>query len=98
VNAIRREVREAIESVVREQLRGVRIDAVHVTPDVDQDGERLLRVKVVFDSKARGLDPRKTSGLVRHMRPRIAELGEQAFPILSFISKAEYRAAKSEAA
>lgn len=94
---INREVRDAIEAVVRERLRDVDIHAIHITPDVDDDGDRLLRVKVVFDA-ARPVDARKTSGLVRHIRPRIAELGEEAFPILSFISKAEYRNAKAEAA
>lgn len=96
VAGVSREVRKAIEAVVRERFAGTEIDAVEVKADVDEDGERVLLVKVVHGAKS--LDARKASGLLRHMRPKIADLGEDAFPILSFISKAEPRKAKAEAA
>ena len=33
----------------------------------------------------------RTSGLIRHLRPKLAEVGTEAFPVISFIAKSELR-------
>lgn len=85
-----------IAKVVRETLaadfNNVTITDVFVEEEVDADGDPLLRVEVIFEGTPKDLDAKKLSGAVRHIRPKLAEIGESAFPLLSFISKGEFDA------
>jgi hypothetical protein len=81
---------ESIKKIVTETLRAqfnrIKILDVQVHEDVDLDGDEVLRIDVVFEGH---LDPRKLSGVIRYLRPKLDEVHESAFPLLSFISSAE---------
>ena len=81
--------KEIVQTVLKEIFGDAWIADVHVVPDYDKDGDEILRVKVVFDDTAEPFDARKAVSVVRHMRPRLAEIGEQAFPIISYVSSDE---------
>lgn len=78
----------AIEKVVRTQFADAEINAVHVTEDLDYDGDPILRVVVVFETSV-GPDLVKASGLARHIWPAIENSNSDAFPVISFRSKAD---------
>jgi hypothetical protein len=82
----------ALEKVVRdllvERFGDAVIGRVSVKPDIDSDGDRVLRVMVVIDSGG-ALDRKKLVGLVRHLRSRLTEENAYEFPLVSFVSKAE---------
>ena len=78
----------AIEKVVRTQFADAEINAVYVTEDSDYDGDPILRVVVVFETSA-GPDLAKASGLARHIWPAIEDNNSDAFPVISFRSKAD---------
>lgn len=92
------ELKAIVEAVLRERFDDVTIESMELERDIDQDGDEILRVNVIFDGKKKRLDSRKTSGLLRHLRPKIAEIGEYAFPVVSFISKSDYGKQKTAAA
>ena len=93
-----KKIETIVRSVLESRFGDVDIDSVIVEPDVDEDGEDILRVKVVLGGRFKQLDPEKSSSIIRHLRPKIAEIGEYAFPIISFISKSELGNSKPEAA
>ena len=78
--------KEIIQAVLKEIFGDARIGDVYVAPDYDKDGDEILRVKVVFDGTEEQFDARKATSVVRHMRPRLAAIGQQAFPIISYVS------------
>jgi hypothetical protein len=82
-----------IERVVTETIArdfdNVRIVNVRVYEDVDSGDDEVLRIDVVFEGTPKDIDARKLSGMVRRIRPKLIELGEFAFPLFSFISKAD---------
>ena len=82
-------IKEAIESVVKTRFEEGQIVSVSVQPDVDADGEDILRVRIVFNANRPTLDAELASSLIRHLRLKIEEIGETAFPIMSFVSKAD---------
>ena len=82
------EVADLIERVVRERFSGVTIQSVTVMKDADDDDDAVFLVTVVFDQKG-PLDPQKTAGLARHVRHKLLERKENAFPIISFVSKSD---------
>lgn len=82
----------AIESLLKQDFENVRILKVSVREDEDRDGDEILRVEVVFEGDTRAFDAQKLSGVVRHIRPALREMGEKAFPLMSFISSREARA------
>ncbi|HER25626.1 MAG TPA: hypothetical protein ENI69_00795 [Rhodospirillales bacterium] len=87
-----------IEKVLRDIFDDIDIETITVEPDIDEDGDNILRVRVIFDGENKQLDTHKTSSLLRYMRPKIADIGENAFPVVSFIAKSEIRKPKPEAA
>ena len=78
-----------VRSVLEEIFGNDRIGDVYVASAYDEDGDEILRVTVVFDGTEEQFDARKASSVVRHMRPRLATIGEQAFPIISYVSSDE---------
>jgi hypothetical protein len=56
-----------------------------------------LVVTIIFDP-AKPLDSKRAAGLTRHVRSRLTKIGEDSFPLISFISKAEIGKQKTEAA
>ena len=91
------ELKGIIRAVLEEIFGDARTGDVHVASAYDEDGDEILRVKVVFDGTEEQFDARKASSVVRHMRPRLAMIGEQAFPIISYVSSDEMSGVKDAA-
>lgn len=90
-------VKDVIESVLEERFRDVEIVSVDVDHDFDEDGDSLLMITVVFNSPTELLDTRETSSLTRRLLPKLEEIGEKAFPIVSFVAQSEWRRSRPEA-
>ena len=86
-----------IQSVLKERFRDVEIVSVDIDDDFDEDGDSLLMITVVFNSATETLDPGETSSLTRRLLPKLAEIGEKAFPIVSFVAESELRRSRSGA-
>lgn len=89
-----KDLKGVIREVLADHFENIVIVSVKVEPDFDEDGDPILLVEVVFDGKARRLDPDKTSSVLRRLRPRIADFGG-AFPVISYIAKSELSKAKT---
>lgn len=87
--AIDKQVEDVIAAVLEERFGTAKIVSVDVKPDVDEEGERVLFVNVVFNAGKKPLDARETSGLARRVLPKIEQLGETGFPVFSFIAQSE---------
>lgn len=87
-----------ISGIVKERFADVKIDSIKVIGDVDSDGERILRVTVVFESEIAKLDPSKLASLTRHIRPKIEKRQDAGFPIFRFMSKRDSDRLTHEAA
>ena len=66
-----------------------RIIDVRIHEDRDADGDEILRIEVVFEGAPGDLDAKKLAGAVRQLRPKLEEINVQAFPLLSFVSRAD---------
>lgn len=91
-------LQQLVSQVVKERFHGVAIDRVEVMPDVDHDGDPVLRITVVFDAEIEDVDVDELVALARHLRPKLIERGEQAFPMTSFMTKRDYDDLRHEAA
>jgi hypothetical protein len=90
---------KVIEAVIRERFVDAGIEAVRVNKETDYDGDAIFRVTVVFNPKDNHpLDAHKTASITRHIRHKLLEEHEEAFPILAFVSKADAVGAGSAAA
>ncbi len=78
-----------IETIVRKELPAGSVHAVYVTPDPYDGGEDYLRVLVEVDDDFGEGHVKKALGLVRHIRPKLIEVGETRFPVLRYLSKAD---------
>lgn len=96
---VEEKIRKLIESIVRERFPDAKILSVSIQDPSEYDEDDFIRVLVVFESKSGVLDAAATSGIVRHVRPKLHELGEDRFPIMSFIAASEMKkGARSEPA
>lgn len=75
-----------IRAVLVSRFGAERIRDVIIEDDVDADGDPVLHVSVIYRSEMGRLDRREMIGIVRRLRPALAEVGEERFPIMSFIS------------
>jgi len=91
-----RQVEKLIREVALERFPGGRIVSVRIKRDTDIDGDPIFVVQIVVDKDR--LDAKQASGLTRHIRSKLAEIGEYDFPLLSFVSKSEAGAIAPEAA
>lgn len=87
-----------VERTIRDRFSDVTIESVRIVEDVDSDGDPILVITVVYEAKGGKLDPHKTAGLVRHLRPQLIESNQRSFPILRFMSRADAARLKSAAA
>ncbi len=82
-------VEKIVKEVVSERFAGVPIESVRVKSAFDEFDDPILRVTIVLDVEEGALDPTRTLGMIRLLRPRLAEIGEDAFPIISYVAKSE---------
>jgi len=87
----------AVRKIITDSLSAAKIIDIKFEPDVDFDGDDILKILVVFDTKS-DLDASRVAGMVRRIRPAMSKGGEERFPIMSFISKSDAGEAGIEAA
>jgi hypothetical protein len=92
------QISKIVADTLKRDFDSVRIVDVNVRSDVDRDGDRILRIEVIFEGHQKDVNVRKLSAAVRHIRPKLFKIGEQAFPLISFISKGDLKEAKLEPA
>ena len=81
-------VKDIVEQTLRERCGNV-FELIAVRPDFNEYGDEILVIKAIFNKDRLGAQ--RTSGLIRHLRPKLAEVGTEAFPVISFIAKSELR-------
>lgn len=84
-----RKIRDVIEEVVAEQLAPAQVVNLIVTKAEDSDGDPIFNIVVVFKAEDDRLDPERVLGLTRHLREPLHKLGENRFPIWSFMTSEE---------
>jgi hypothetical protein len=83
-------IKRIVAQTLRRDFERIRILDVEIQEDVDFDGEDVLRINVIFEGTSKDLNAKKLSGAVRLLRPKLDKIHESAFPLLSFISKADH--------
>ena len=81
-------VKDVIEETLIERCGNV-FELIAVRPDFNEYGDEILVIKAIFNEDRLGVQ--RTSGLIRHLRPKLAAVGTEAFPVISFIAKSELR-------
>lgn len=92
-------IRRTISDVINERLGdAAEIVGVDVKPELDDDGDAILVITVVFDAEKSALDPDRVLGMVRHLRQALAKVRVNDFPLLSYVSKEDAKTLKHAAA
>lgn len=81
-----------VEEVLSECFPGTRVHQVLVEPDLDQDGDPVLRITVVLEGAPEDLARDRLVGFVRHLKSRLIKADIEEFPLVSFVSRNEARA------
>ena len=87
-----------VRTLLTERFPEANVSDVIIQPDMDGDGDKILRITVVLASRPELLDRDNLVGFVRHLRPRLATVNENDFPLVSFVSVREAGKLKREAA
>jgi hypothetical protein len=83
-------IASAIAKTLQDDFENIEIIAVHVSEDVDRDGQELLQVEVVFEGDLKKEDALRVAGAARRLRPVLEEIDTDLYPLLSFVSKVDY--------
>ncbi len=86
------QVRDIVARTLAERFgpEGLVFDPIIVKPDLDQDGDDILLIKIIFDGDPEQLDPRWTMGIVGRIYPKMKAIPVTAYPITYFIEKSEW--------
>jgi hypothetical protein len=74
------------ERIVLKQLGRKRVRDVRVVEDVNDDGEDILRIVVIYESKEDGLSVQEMSEITNEIWSARLRGGDPSFPVTSFIS------------
>lgn len=88
-----KKVEKHIKEVLSKDFSGVQIVRVHVEDDVSYEDDEILRVEVIFQGKAKDIQPGFLSRAIRKVRPALADFDLLAFPMMSFISEQDAKVA-----
>lgn len=80
---------ELAETVIRRQFSDAVIHAVAIKPDVDHDGDAILRVTVVVQDGVEKLDPAQVVDTLSRLWSELGEAGIESFPIVSYITRSD---------
>lgn len=83
-------VARVVGAVLRQQFPDLQLVSVEVEEGHDAGGEPVLDVAVVYEPDDRGLDVGRVVAFVRHLRPELSQIGEDRFPVVSYIPADEY--------
>jgi len=78
-----------VGAVIRRQFSDAVIHAVAVKPDVDHDGDDILRVTVVVQDGIERLDPKKVLDTSGDLWAELGDAGIESFPIVRYMTKAD---------
>ena len=65
-------------------------DPIIVKPEIDEDGDEILWIQIIFDGDQDNLDPGWTVRMFEFIDPELEKLGITAYPMTSFIEKSEW--------
>lgn len=81
-----------VRQVLAEQFADLHLVAVEIEEGYDAGGDPVLDVVVVYEPGDGELDISTVLGFVRHLRPALSEVGEERFPVMSYIPVDEHAA------
>ncbi|MYG42219.1 MAG: hypothetical protein F4203_03600 [Rhodobacteraceae bacterium] len=79
------DIDETLKKIVQRQLSPATIVDQKSEEDEDEDGDPILRIRVVYEAEQNHLDPMKVASLVWYLREPLSSLPVGRFPILSFM-------------
>jgi hypothetical protein len=89
MTGIEKNVRQAVEAAIRSHFKGTDIISIAMKRVESFDGGNLLKVTVVYQTRSGLIDPKKAAGIAGRIKPTLEENEFDAFPVFSFISKAD---------
>lgn len=84
------ELRRTTLETARERFGRDRIADLALSEDVDEDGAPYLRIRIVYNEQDGGLDRLRAFEFVRHLRAALQAVGEERFPLVSYVSRADF--------
>ena len=84
-----KKVRKIITSSIKESFDDVVFDRIVITPELDSQDKRMLVIRAVYDSDPKSIYSRRWFDLVHSLIEKLVRAGEDAFPLLCFISKTD---------
>ncbi len=79
-------IKRIVEDVVSHDVTALRVVSVRVRPQQLEDDPNLLDIMVILNGERSKSSTRQLIGAVGNIRTKLEEIGETAFPVLSFVS------------
>lgn len=86
-------VLQTVRDVVSRRLYPAIVTDVSVKTDFDHDGDPILHITIVFQADGDKLQADKVLGLARHLREPLEKIGEDLFPVFTFMTPEEVQGA-----
>ncbi|MCY3629008.1 MAG: hypothetical protein OXI05_10305 [Bacteroidota bacterium] len=89
VNEPLNQLEQLFQTFFEEQFANAKVELIQVREPFPFEDEDYFRVKFVYSSTGE-LDPEHSLSFIRLIRPKLEEINEERFPVLSFIEYEDY--------
>ena len=93
-----KKVSDVIRRTISAELAPLKVIYLDVSEFVGAEGDDYLNVEVAYDGDFPELDIDNVASMIRVLRPKLYEIGEKSFPLISYSSKADFEVDRSAAA
>jgi hypothetical protein len=90
------QVRDIVTEILRERVPKIKVARVNVRMGEDEDGDKIMVIKVIFEAKPNEFKPEQLSGVPREIIAKLNEADDDTFPVISFIEKSDLGNTKPE--
>lgn len=85
------DINSLILDIAREHFKDTEIESVDVQEDYDHEGEKIMLVNILYSDENGRIDPALRVGFVRHLRPKLVEIGVHYFPYTEYMTKQDLK-------
>ena len=84
------QLEDFFKTFFEQQFKNAQVELIRIREPLPFEDEGYLRVTFVYSSTGGDLDDQGTLSFVRHILPKLQELNEDRFPVVSFVTYDDY--------
>jgi hypothetical protein len=84
------EIQQIVSGALDRRFPKIRVSCINVREGEDEDGDEIVEITIVFDSKKSDFEPAKVPAFLNEVADALLDAKNAPFPVLSFVAKSDW--------